>query len=485
MSGNFSLADLFKIGLDKDKFMQTHAEMKSNGASGTSSIFSDGMENATGNIFDTLDTNKNGVLDENELVSLRSMGQSGNKDKIEDDDLAVLYQKSIENIVGKYGNNLSPDVLYNNAQNAAASSGGMVSSDYIQRLDEDITSLNELINKTQTDKDEKVAKLQNEIDDYIQQSKELDDETKTKHREKTQEINRLNQEKTEYEKKIAKAKQEQKTEQNQVTILNREIDKLDPEKDGDAIAAKKKELEDAQGKLKGLEADISEYQGKISEITDKISSSQQELEQIQADVCQKDASLKDKISQNKLDIKKEQDTCSSKVESYRQQLEALQNAKEYAYQHIEIGAGSGSPITNNPKSIEELEQMGVHYSSEKGTKLAQSIKGNLKGFTGYCSRHVSNALAASGLGNERTASAYQMADRLAQNQNFREIKVTSQEQLKSLPAGCVVVYAAGAARYNAKHGHIEVTLGDGTAGSDGQTRNMRFTDKMRVFVPVG
>lgn len=78
-----------------------------------------------------------------------------------------------------------------------------------------------------------------------------------------------------------------------------------------------------------------------------------------------------------------------------------------------------------------------------------------------------------------------MADKLAQNKNFKEIKVSSQNQLKSLPAGCVVVYGRGAARYNSAHGHIEVTLGDGTAGSDGQTRNMRFAQNMRVFVPVG
>ncbi|MBR1942612.1 hypothetical protein IJ843_02620 [bacterium] len=488
MSDNFSLTNLFKSGIDKEKFIQTHASMKASGATGSSSIFADGMENVTGNIFDTLDTNKNGVIDDNELDAFMSMGQSGNNSAIEEDDLSALYQKSIEEIFSKYGENLSPEAMFNSAEAASQSSGGMVSSDYIQNLEEDITSLNELINKTKTDSDAKVTKLQNEIDDYVQQSSDIDDETKAAHSEKTKELNRLQAEKTEYETKIARAQKEQKAEQNQITILQREIDKLDSEKDADAIAAKQKEIENTNNTIKTLSNDISGYQTKLSEITSSIESTQKSLEEIQSSLAEKDSTLKDKISKNKSDIQKEQESCETKVKQYESRLEALQQAKDYAYQHIEVGSYSGdgaSTITNNPKSIEELESMGIKYSSEKGTKLAQNIKNNLKGFTGYCSRHVSNALSASGLGNERTASAYQMADQLAKNNNFKEIKVTSQQQLKSLPAGCVIVYAAGAARYNAKHGHIEVSLGDGTAGSDGQTRNMRFTDNMRVFVPVG
>ena len=95
MSDNFSLTNLFKSGIDKEKFIQTHASMKASGATGSSSIFADGMENVTGNIFDTLDTNKNGVIDDNELDAFMSMGQSGNNSAIEEDDLSALYQKSI------------------------------------------------------------------------------------------------------------------------------------------------------------------------------------------------------------------------------------------------------------------------------------------------------------------------------------------------------------------------------------------------------
>ena len=77
-----------------------------------------------------------------------------------------------------------------------------------------------------------------------------------------------------------------------------------------------------------------------------------------------------------------------------------------------------------------------------------------------------------------------MDTKLENNPNFKEIKVSSVDELKQLPAGCILVYERGAAGYSSKYGHIEVTLGDGTAGSDGQTRNLRYTQNMSVFVPV-
>lgn len=400
MSGNFSLTDLFKAGLDKDKFIQTHSDMKADGATGSSSIFADGTENFTGNIFDTIDINKNGKIDEDEITALERMGQKGEKDKIDEDDLTALYQKTAENILSKYGADLNPQTMFNTAVSVSQNNGGMVSSDYIQTLEEDIESLNELIDKTKSESDKKVEDLRNEIDDFVQQSSKLDAETKAKHKEKTEELNKLKKEKTEYETKIAKAKAEQKEAQNQVTLLNREIEKLNPEKDADKIAQKQEELKTYNGNIKNLSENISSYQNKLSEIAKNITSTQNELKQIQASCAEKDGSLKDKISQKNAAIKTEQADCDKKTDSYKQRLEALQNAKDYAYQNMEVATCAnedGSSITNKPGSVEELEQAGIPYSSEKGKKLAQNIKQNLKGFTGHCSRSVSNSLAASGL----------------------------------------------------------------------------------------
>ena len=138
---------------------------------------------------------------------------------------------------------------------------------------------------------------------------------------------------------------------------------------------------------------------------------------------------------------------------------------------------------NNAISFDSFAQKGLKYSSAKGQKLAKDVANHSVGFTGKCSKYVRTALQRTGMHNGHTASAYQMGGVLGKNKNFQEID-PSTVNLKQLPAGCILVYDKGAAGYSSKHGHIEVTLGDGTACSDGRTHNLRSTQNMRIFVPV-
>lgn len=138
---------------------------------------------------------------------------------------------------------------------------------------------------------------------------------------------------------------------------------------------------------------------------------------------------------------------------------------------------------NNAISFDDLKAKGYKYSSANGQKLAKDIANHSVGFTGNCSKYVRESLQRTGLYNGHTPSAYQMGAVLANNKNYQEVS-TSSVNLKDLPAGCIVVYDRGAAGYNSQHGHIEVTLGDGTACSDGRTYNQRTTQNMRIFIPV-
>ena len=70
---------------------------------------------------------------------------------------------------------------------------------------------------------------------------------------------------------------------------------------------------------------------------------------------------------------------------------------------------------------------------------------------------------------------------LGKNKNFKQISAEGID-LKKLPAGCVLVYERGVSGYSSEYGHVEITLGDGTAVSGGRTRNIRPGAK--VFVPV-
>lgn len=134
---------------------------------------------------------------------------------------------------------------------------------------------------------------------------------------------------------------------------------------------------------------------------------------------------------------------------------------------------------NTKTNLPALKDVG--YNSEKGYNLAKSAAGNAVGFTHKCAKYVRIALENTGLSNGQRGDGYQYADILSNNSNFKEISANN-INLSSLPAGCVLVYDRGVAGYDSSAGHVEITLGNGQAVSDGVTNNIR--QGARVFVPV-
>ena len=120
------------------------------------------------------------------------------------------------------------------------------------------------------------------------------------------------------------------------------------------------------------------------------------------------------------------------------------------------------------------------YNAAAGQRLASVAKNNSVGFTGYCARYVKTAIRDAGLGKYEYGHAYQMDDILRRNNNFREIPANT--DVKSLPAGCVIVFNQGSKGYSSSYGHIEITDGNGRGISDGITRNLRQPDA--IFMPV-
>ncbi len=135
--------------------------------------------------------------------------------------------------------------------------------------------------------------------------------------------------------------------------------------------------------------------------------------------------------------------------------------------------------TSNLHNPKELETSG--YDARAGEKLALIAKKNATGFNGQCATSVKHAIQNAGLGAYETGDAYECADILKRNKNFKEIS-TAGLDLSSLPAGCILVYDRGVAGYSSRYGHTEITLGNGQAVSDGITNNIR--QGARVFVPV-
>ncbi len=135
---------------------------------------------------------------------------------------------------------------------------------------------------------------------------------------------------------------------------------------------------------------------------------------------------------------------------------------------------------NTKTNLPQLKSVG--YSEEKGSRLAQEALSHATGFSSNCGAYVRRALERAHLDNgKRTGSAADFGDVLLKQKNFKEIS-TAGLDLSSLPAGCVLVYGRGVSGYDSEHGHVEITLGDGRAASDGITNHIR--KGARVFVPV-
>ena len=124
----------------------------------------------------------------------------------------------------------------------------------------------------------------------------------------------------------------------------------------------------------------------------------------------------------------------------------------------------------------------IGYSAQKGMALARSALNSAVGFVKKCATYVKNAIVRTGLGAYMNGHGYQMASILRRNKNFKEISPVG-VNVKSLPAGCILVYGKGVAGYSSKYGHTEITTGDGRCVSDGITRNPR-NNPTAIFVPV-
>ena len=124
----------------------------------------------------------------------------------------------------------------------------------------------------------------------------------------------------------------------------------------------------------------------------------------------------------------------------------------------------------------------IGYNANKGYELAQNALSNAVGWTGYCARHVKKAIANSNLGEYKSGHAYNMIGILDQNPKFKKISPDG-INLKTLPAGCVLVYGRGVGGYSSKYGHVEITTGTGKAVSDGITNNL-YKKPTAIYMPI-
>lgn len=122
------------------------------------------------------------------------------------------------------------------------------------------------------------------------------------------------------------------------------------------------------------------------------------------------------------------------------------------------------------------------YNAAKGNMLISIAENRAVGEVGYCAKFVQEAISLAGLGSCTGAHAYEMADTLRYNPNFREIS-SKEVDVNTLPAGCILVYNQCTRKPDEIYGHTEFTRGDGSGISDGISTTLD-PNPSAIFMPV-
>lgn len=142
-------------------------------------------------------------------------------------------------------------------------------------------------------------------------------------------------------------------------------------------------------------------------------------------------------------------------------------------------SSNGARVSSSNQNLSFWEKLG--YSKDKGIKLAKDAISHVTGTAKWCARFVKNAIARCGLGKYQSGNGKDMTAILSNNSNFKQISPDNVD-LKSLPAGTVLVYGAGVSGYHKVYGHTQIITEDGRAASDHIERNIRKPSA--IFIPV-
>lgn len=136
-----------------------------------------------------------------------------------------------------------------------------------------------------------------------------------------------------------------------------------------------------------------------------------------------------------------------------------------------VAATSGAGITENAnmKKLAEDSQIMLHRNGPTEGECVRGVNDSLQIYYGHDVQRVSDA--------------YMEADVLAKNPDFTEVTNLSLNQLKDLPAGCIIVWS-GDLPGSQGHGHATITQGNGQEISDHQQSVITSSSAtFRVFIP--
>ena len=180
-----SLQKLFQAGLTREQVVDRYAELQKKGEK-DSSIFKEEMASSIGTIYDTLNTNGDDKLDENEINVLKAMDNSDGENVLSEGDLEGLYAKMADKLSEQY-KTTDPKEMYD-----TAIKNGTTPDVYLDTISNQINVLNELISARKSESDIKLATYQKQIDDLVMRNTELTNKFKRQYKDATDKLEKLN-----------------------------------------------------------------------------------------------------------------------------------------------------------------------------------------------------------------------------------------------------------------------------------------------------
>ena len=324
MSKNNSILSFIKAGLSKIEFLDncTKANIQYQDDE-DSSIFSN--ESTIEQVFDIIDINKDGKLDESEINKFAALDETDGENILSEVDLKKVY----ENMSAKLDENIKlaePETMYDEN----IKTGKMDINSYLQLLGSQIELLENLISLREQNSKNIINDLQSQIDSLIKNKKgafQKEYQKQLKTRDNLQaEIQKIDNQ--------LKSQNSNNKYNEEIELINAEISDLNPNTDADKIDAKNKEIAQIRQKaqkndnsIKQLQNKRDLYQTQLTDINTQIS--------IRCDkITENDTNLKSKVKELNNKIEQEQKSLKQDIENYKSQIETLQAAQNYAIEQI-------------------------------------------------------------------------------------------------------------------------------------------------------
>lgn len=337
MSENNSISNLFQAGMTREQFFDKYAELQESESSNQASVFK--SDSLIGQVFDTINSDGNETLDEAEISALAALDESDGENKLSEADLKKLYEKMSDKLSEEVKID-EPEAMYN--KNVKNGEGDL--ENYISTLTNQIEMLESMINLRQANSDAMIENYQTQIDKLMD---ELGGENKKEYRNAVKKRNKLRKEISNIERELKQKQQEIKSAKEELELINAEISKLDTEKDADKISKKQQEISNLNKKIQNITGDCSKLQSQSDKCTSELDVVNNDIQTMITKASENKEHLKIETTQLKAKIQQERTTAKTDIDGYNNQMQALEQARNYALDKIQPSEASRDKVDEN------------------------------------------------------------------------------------------------------------------------------------------